>query len=49
MMMRGVGLICSGWVPVGVTYGEYLQILRPGCYMGPEKGQGTIECTAILV
>ena len=29
--------------PVGVTDGEELQILGPGCYMSPEKGQGNKE------
>ena len=29
--------------PVGVTDGEELQIIGPGCYMSPEKGQGNKE------
>ena len=29
--------------PVGVTDGEELQIIGPGCCMSPEKGQGNKE------
>ena len=29
--------------PIGVTDGEELQIIGPGCCMSPEKGQGNKE------